>query len=380
MSKKAVIISTFDIYSYNVRTRFVESYLKDKGYDVRVLAADFDHRHKKKYTVQREGLELIPVRQYKKNLSLARILSHRGFAIDSMRVIEKELPDLLIVGTPPNYLVKYASKVKRKYRDIKVIFSIGDMWPETLPVNGKVKKIISPVLYIWKSLRNNYIKYADAIIYECDLFKNYLGNVKKETIEETIYLTKEIQSHAAFDEFPPIEEGCIFVYTGSLNNIFDVDLTSGILNKTAEIIPVTLHIIGDGENKQNFKKTLKNVSVIDHGCIYDEEEKNKIYSKCHFALNLMKTSVFVGLTMKSVDYFAAGMPVINNISHDTKRLIEEYDCGFNYDGNNENLLKWIKNLKNEDIVKMKKNSYMVYKNNFVKDLFNKKMDELFSRM
>ena len=69
-----------------------------------MLAADFDHRHKKKYTVQREGLELIPVRQYKKNLSLARILSHRGFAIDSMRIIEKELPDLLIVGTPPNYL------------------------------------------------------------------------------------------------------------------------------------------------------------------------------------------------------------------------------------------------------------------------------------
>ena len=43
----------------------------------------------------------------------------------------------------------------------------------------------------------------------------------------------------------------------------------------------------------------------------------------------MKESVRVGLTMKSVDYFCYGLPLINNIQGDTWKLIRQYGIGVN---------------------------------------------------
>ena len=44
---------------------------------------------------------------------------------------------------------------------------------------------------------------------------------------------------------------------------------------------------------------------------------------------MMKSTVEVGLTMKSVSYFQLGLPIINNIKGDTWNLIKEYDAGIN---------------------------------------------------
>ena len=44
----------------------------------------------------------------------------------------------------------------------------------------------------------------------------------------------------------------------------------------------------------------------------------------------MKKSVCVGLTMKSIDYFEFGLPIINNIKGDTWNAVEEYGIGINY--------------------------------------------------
>ena len=44
----------------------------------------------------------------------------------------------------------------------------------------------------------------------------------------------------------------------------------------------------------------------------------------------MNSSVYVGLTMKSMDYFAASLPVINNIQGDTWNFIEQHPIGINY--------------------------------------------------
>ena len=37
----------------------------------------------------------------------------------------------------------------------------------------------------------------------------------------------------------------------------------------------------------------------------------------------MKDSVFVGLTMKSIDYFEAGLPILNTIKGDTWKFVDE---------------------------------------------------------
>ena len=101
---------------------------------------------------------------------------------------------------------------------------------------------------------------------------------------------------------------------------------------------VGLHIIGGGEKKELLISGLKNhaVNVIDHGYIFDQDEKQHILDQCNYGLNIMKDTVMVGLTMKSMDYMCGGLPLINTIKGDTAKICDEYQVGYNINKNNLN--------------------------------------------
>ncbi|EMF0393515.1 hypothetical protein JMQ88_002675, partial [Enterococcus hirae] len=230
--KKAVIVTPFDNYSYNVRIKFVEEYLQKIGYNVKILSSDFDHRNKEKYQNNRKGLELLKVPEYRRNLSLSRIQSHRIFARKSVKRALQLQPDLLYVSGPPNFLFKYFATNKSSFKGTKLIFELGDMWPETMPINGKKKTLFKFPMKIWASLRDKYIAKADFTIFECDLFKELVNTNIKEIKGGTIYLCKD----GTTMELPKeqISNECIeLVYVGSINNIIDVDLIVEISKKIA---------------------------------------------------------------------------------------------------------------------------------------------------
>ena len=66
-----------------------------------------------------------------------------------------------------------------------------------------------------------------------------------------------------------------------------------------------------------------------HGKIYDSAQKQAIFDRCSFGLNIMNDSVCVGLTMKSLDYFGGALPIINTIGGDTQRFVESRGVGIN---------------------------------------------------
>ena len=103
------------------------------------------------------------------------------------------------------------------------------------------------------------------------------------------------------------------------------DCTTQVLTR------VELHIIGDGEKRKALIDAAKaaGANVIFYGKVYDRTAKQMIMDQCHAGLNIMKKSVFVGLTMKSMDYFECGIPIINNIKGDTWQFVDEYGIGVN---------------------------------------------------
>jgi glycosyltransferase involved in cell wall biosynthesis len=121
------------------------------------------------------------------------------------------------------------------------------------------------------------------------------------------------------------------VYLGSMNHIIDIEGIRAVLRQLQTKINVRLHIIGDGESREKFLKALEEdqIDYEYHGLVYDEAEKTRIFARCDCGINMMKNSVCVGLTMKSVDYFCYGLPIINNIPGDTWTLVEQYDAGVN---------------------------------------------------
>lgn len=365
--KKAIIISAFDNYSYNVRTKYIEKYLKQQGYSCKVLSSDFDHRNKQKYTADRESLELIHVPEYKKNLSFKRIYSHYCFAKNVFKRLIELKPDLIYGSTPPNFLFTYISKYKKINQTVGVVYEIGDLWPETLPLEKKFKIILSPVLNIWKMLRNKNIGYADAVVFECELFKRRIKRYCISTYSKTIYLSKEDYFKEKFSFDDRKDNMVVFAYIGAINNIIDINIIINILKEVSVKKKILFRIIGDGENKKQLLKLCKefHINYEDYGIIYDEQKKYEILKDCQFAFNIMKNTVSVGLTMKSLEYFHWGLILINNIPADSACLVEKYKCGVNIKDNDiKAISEWICKCNKEKINEYRKNSREVYENNF----------------
>lgn len=333
--KKALIITCNDSYDYNTRTRYVEKTLKKSGYSVEHLISDFDHRSKKPYRASHEGtINYVHVPSYTKNLSPQRIWSHIRFGQHVKRFVMKSNYDLIYHCSPPNYTIKQLSKCKKK-RQFKLITEVGDMWPESIPIGNGMKKILKIPFCIWSALRDKYLYNSDAVIAECDLFRDTIK--KNSGIEQiqTLYFCKEYVGDERKITYEQ-ENAISLCYLGSINNIIDVDIIGKLIKAIAEKTTVFLHIIGDGEKRQMLIDTAigAGAKVEYHGIVFNEHEKRKVFNQCHYALNIMKPEVFVGMTMKSLDYFSAGLPLINNIGGDVWKMVETEKCGFNINTNN----------------------------------------------
>lgn len=348
-SKQAYLISCSDHYDH--RLHVADACLRSRGYKTTYITSNFDHTAKVEFACRVEGCVQLPARPYRKNLSLDRILSHRGFARDVFRYIEAlpEQPDVLVVLLPPNFLAHYAAKYKKRHPQVKLIFEIFDLWPETFP-GGKIKKLLAPVFGVWAAIRDRNLDAANFVVTECELFRQKL-KLHEET-SKTVWLCAEPLNMEK--PAPALRaDALVLCYLGAINNVISIPDICGLIRELTAKTNVVLHIIGKGERQQEFVDEAKaaGAEVIFHGPVYDDAQKLEIMNQCHFGLNIMKSSVCVGLTMKSVDYFRFGLPIINNIPADTKKLVEERGIGVQWGlGCAEKLLA----LTNEDCLLMRK--------------------------
>ena len=374
MTKKAYLISCSDHYDH--RLHVADSCLRSRGYDTTYITSDFDHTGKAVFTCKVDGCVQLPARPYKKNLSVDRILNHREFARDVFRYIEglPQQPEVLVVQLPPNFLAHYAAKHKKRHPNVKLIFEIFDLWPETFP-GGLVKKILAPTFWVWGALRDRNLGSADYVITECEMFRQKLGLSERS---KAIWLCAEPLTIEKPQ--PQLRTDALeLCYLGAINNVISIPDICGLLKELTPHRKVMLHIIGKGERQQEFidEATAAGAEVIFHGAIYDEAEKLAIMNQCHFGLNIMKSSVCVGLTMKSVDYFRFGLPIINNIPGDTKQLVEEKGIGVQLE---EGCVEKLLALTNEDCMAMRRQVDALFAESFEKskilDQYGKILDKV----
>lgn len=382
--KSALIVTCFDSYSYDVRVKYVETVLKNLDYKTRVLTADFEHRNKCQYNVARDNITLIHVPRYAKNLSCKRMYSHFKFAQKIYKFLKNSHLDLIYVATPPNFLFYYLNKYKRAGGTAKIIFDVGDMWPETFPISNKKKRLIALFFKIWISIRNKNIKCADGIIYECDLFEKYLKKNTKNIYSSTIYLCKEDRLGGKIEiKNKGNIEILRFAYIGSINNIIDIDLIVKFLECVNRKKTCELTIIGGGENAEYLKSNCMNkgITVVDYGIVYDDNKKREILQECQFGFNIMKESVFVGATMKSLEYFYWGIALVNNIPADTTKILEKYRCGININtANCQEIANKICEMEGKEIIEICENARHVYECIFSKEVIINQLQKFFKEI
>lgn len=357
---KVVIATCFK--SNDERVDFLGEYFKSKGNQVEKITSTFDHILKKNRTDFKSDFHYLPAQKYKKNISIKRLLSHSQFATDLFFMIEDLKPDLIWLIIPANSLVKMAAKYKKKYPNTKIIIDVIDMWPESLPIN--INKFALP-FKLWRNRRSNYLKYADKVVSECDYYKEILNKEINSDIE-TIHWSRDEDIFRSYLDLPT--GSLSLCYLGSINNIIDIEEIKRII--VSFNYPVILHVIGDGEKKKEFIDVLSKVCEInDHGQVRDQIKKAEILRHCHAGLNIYKKGLYIGLTVKSIDYLQYGLPIINNIKGDTWKMIEDYNVGFNVD---------IK-INYEEVVKMRENNehiFNLYYKEFSRKSFMEKVNKV----
>lgn len=322
-----VIVNCFDTYEH--RVDLLCKVFIEEGHSVKVLTSDYRHFEKKQRSDQKDNFRFFHAKPYNKNLSYARLSSHVQLSKGIFKYLEeRNTPDLLWVLLPPNSFAKDAAKYKKEHPKVKLIFDLIDLWPETMPI-GFLKNAFP--FTIWRNLRDKNIRSADVVVTECNLYQEKLKDVLKDMKTETLYLARPLVPYEPNLNLP--DDRINLCYLGSINNIIDIDEIGRIIEEIRKTKPVELHIVGDGERKDEFVEVSEaaGASVVFHGIVYEREEKQKIFDSCHYGLNIMKSSVCVGLTMKSMDYLEFGLPMINNIHGDTWDFVEEKKIGINID-------------------------------------------------
>lgn len=363
-----VCISCFNYY--DIRMRSIMQHFEEKGYEVLYLISDYDHYTKEKYCVEKKDWVQISVPTYSKNLSASRLVSHMLFSEKVYKKLKEIKPQLVYCMFPPNSLVKAVSRYKKK-TNCKVILDCFDLWPESFPY-GRLGKIMAVPFMLWRRLRDRYIDSANLVICVSEKAKVELNKIVSgvpiRVIEPALKQDKNMSYNSC------ISEGFEFCYLGNINHITDIELGENLLGRLAKYVPVRVHIIGEGQNLNEFVGKLEKagVIVIKHGVIFDMQEKNRIFSKCNFGLNIPRVEIDSSMSLKSVEYMRAGLPFINSGVGDNEKIVSEKQLGINIIRSNIELtIESILNLSEKDVIAMHKNCVDYYKEHFLNQDYDK---------
>lgn len=335
-SKKIVLISYHYVNNPNFRSSALWSVIKEKDFAATFFYANWDHLNKQELPVSEDTrMKAIPVPHYFKNLSIRRSLSHLVFSFKLLS--EKKLweADLLVCSVPPNFVLIPAMIAKIFRPHIKIVCDVVDLWPEAIPLAPLPKRIFNAfAVVLWTFPRNIIYSKCDVLISHCEYFLKEIGStfLPKNTIHLPLCLMDyENKEHPHLK----IEKEIRFLLLGSINNIFDSDTCVKLLKKLSEdeTKNIVLEIIGLGEGLDKLLIRLKNevpkLSVKNHGAIFERDKKDKIMAQIHFGLNLYKSTTAIGVSYKSIEYLAHGIPIINSAQGDLFDLVLKDKIGFN---------------------------------------------------
>jgi glycosyltransferase involved in cell wall biosynthesis len=333
--------------------------LAARGHDVTWWSATWSHRRKAIRSLplglpEDEGfaLRLVAVRPYEKNVSFARIGSHRDFgrtferlACESVAAGQLERPDLIVASLPPLEAPEAAIRVGRKL-DVAVVVDVQDLWPETfarlVPGPAFLRGLVAPwVLRGMRERRRAILAAAGAV---STTAQSHLDGIAAEIPADTprhvctlgaypqeFPDTPRAVNHAG-DEAGPQALEC--VYAGSLEVGQDLDaLVAAARKLSADGVAVTIHVAGTGTLEPTIQRAAAaptgSCRIVHHGLL-GRRDYVRLLSASDVGLVCVRPESHVVLPNKACDYAAAGLALVNSLPGELARLIDRYGAGVDY--------------------------------------------------
>ncbi|MFM8733702.1 MAG: glycosyltransferase [Pirellulales bacterium] len=340
--------------------------LAARGHDVIWWTATWSHRRKAIRSAplgirDDEGfaVRLVAVRPYGKNVSFARMGSHRDFgqtferlANESISSGQLERPDIILASLPPLESPEAAARLAKRV-DATFVLDVMDLWPETfdrlLPGPGFFKRLIAPFVLGGMLKRRQAVlaaadaasaathTYAEAVLRDAPaaLPKHvcYVGGYPQEfpTPPRLVNQVPLADGHVSATAETPVIE-C--VYAGTLEAGQDLDvLPAAARQLSAAGVRGTIHVAGTGAGEAGLRRA---AAALNGSCrlevhgLLPRQAYVSLLSRCHVGLVCVKPESRVVVPYKACDYASAGLAIINSLPGELQSLVDEHAAGVSY--------------------------------------------------
>lgn len=324
----------------------------------------------------------------RKTGAVYRFLNYYSFAFSSLQYVlsgkchakDGKPFDVVFVNQLSPVMMAYAGIAYKKKYEVPLVLYCLDLWPESLLAGG-IKKD-SLVYKAFHHISKMIYTKADFLCVSSQMFSDYLN--KEFGINNAIIEYLPQYAEELFDSVDSKrnDSGVFnFTFAGNIGAMQSVDT----ILKAAELLldePVHFHVVGSGSELDNLiefakKHNLSNVSF--HGR-QPIEKMPEFYEKADAMLITLKSDPVISMTLpgKVQSYMAAGKPIIGAIDGETKRIIDEANCGYCSKAENEQSLAIsIKQfLENDDRYQYGLNGKQYYYSHFTKHFFTDHLESI----
>ena len=288
-------------------------------------------------------IRFIPTRPYRRNVSLARVASHRAYAREWLRLAAaegaREKPDLIVASIPTISGASAAIALGRRF-GAKVVVDVMDAWPETFErlvprgIRGVPPLGRAAALVFWPLRRAARRVYRDA-----DLVTGVSARYRDLTGRPDFYLayhgidlnfsaTDFTDCHecrpprvAVVPDVPHVASSPLrLVYAGNLGRTYDLATVVAAVEADPRL---TLDVAGFGEFSSDCPR------IRFHGLL-SEPGLQALLASCDVGVVPMASDSWVGVPYKFCDYARAGLKIVSSLGGETSALLARYRCGATY--------------------------------------------------
>ena len=339
----------------------------------------------KKRTEQWNGINIIRIPLIARgHSSIGMVLNYYSFVISGWfwnRFNSIKADIVFSYETSPMTQVKVGCGYAKKHKVPHFLY-VQDLWPENVETVTGIhnRLIIGPI----DRMVDKIYKQVDKIFVTSPSFVDAVVNRKNPVDPQKVFYWPQY----AEEFYRPIEnkgyEGIPddnslkIAFTGNIGTAQGLD----ILPQTAKLMKddnVRFVIVGDGRYQVEFEKHIDECGVRDKFILLPRVQSTlvpEILSACDAGfISFNKTPLWeMTILAKLQSYMACGKPIIASASGETKRIIEESQCGICTEiGNAQALADGIKKIMTMDRVQMSCNARKYFESHFDK---KKLMDEM----
>lgn len=354
-----------------------------------------DYRNGKKRNEVIKGVNVIRCFEIGRGNSHIRLFfNYISFAVSATikAIFMKEEYDAIFVNQLSPVIMGIPAIAYKKKHHKRILLYCLDLWPDSLASGGiKEGSIIYKLVY--KISRWVYSS-SDMILVTSSTFQDYFRNTLRINNIDIKYLPQYAEdlfnqlSEETAAQIAASSENKVhnFVFTGNIGSIQSVETIIRAANELRNYSDITFHIIGEG-SKLDECKQLANALQLINVKFYGRrpvDEMPQFYKSADAMLITMKNNKTLSYTLpgKVQTYMAAGKSIIGSINGETRRVIEQADCGFccdaeNYKGLAGLIIKFLNSDKKE---MMGANAQKFYLDNYSKEKFMSSLDDILIKL